>query len=560
MIARNRNAETLQEFVADVLPIQSIVWGTDSSRFFPGELSLPRYGPIAFLDISHHPAVNIADLARVYATDMPNGEGATEYAVDFWNDPNDAYVRMIFAYESPVKIEFAVVFRCTVPEQWAFLRWIAENDGTIPLADELGGPISLVGDKNPRSMLAIETDIAEQLSYFLCTCSLNVAEAKKKKSLTGLEIVMAVLEAKRYVSFEDIAAYTSALLGMPIQGAERVQFKQFQDHRDVVYAKISRPFQMLLQHVAGQKNVHVLMIQEIPHMVRGDWIQEKEYAAKETITNVPSQEEPVQEDTLPHEAFEDFTANTIAIECIVNVTNHTRRFPDETVQHLPVALLDLSQHPGIALDALVRQGIFDHDAPTYFDWTLGETSQDILIRLRCTYESSEHGHFTLLFHYQEQREFLRWTFEHGDVIPIADGKWLVHQELEKNPVLLRAQDDEFVGSLRYMLAHQVMEQEDRDPEIEEMIGIFFEVKRSLSLQELVAFVHEVLHIKVRGDHEQMIQDAFGEEDGSAVLVQQISREFQVLLLRILVLDGILSGMVNGEVYLFTQEWFDEQRK
>lgn len=43
----------------------------------------------------------------------------------------------------------------------------------------------------------------------------------------------------------------------------------------------------------------------------------------------------------------------------------------------------------------------------------------------------------------------------------------------------------------------------------------------------------------------------------ALLVQQISREFRVLLLRILVFEGITSAKYEESAYLCTEDWLAE---
>lgn len=274
MIQKRRNSETVEEFVADSVPVQQIIWGRESFHTIAREQNIPSHGPVTLLDITNHPLVNITDLSRVFKTDMQDGEGPTEYAWDYWVKPGNFLVRLILNYTSPVRVEFAIVWRCSDPEHWAFLRWVTENEGMVVLADEYAGPIPAEFDESPRNMLLIETDVAEQLGEFLCHASIVGAEQLKGQTLTGLEVVMAALEAKRFISFEDIAAQAVAVLGMNVLGRDSVILKTLQGHQSVPYTGISQPFQMLLQQVSRQRNVGVAMLDGVSHMIRLDWARE----------------------------------------------------------------------------------------------------------------------------------------------------------------------------------------------------------------------------------------------------------------------------------------------
>ena len=271
MIQRKRNAETVEEFALGAVPVKRIIWGREPRQGTPGEQNLPAHGPVALLDITGHPQVNITDLARVYQVDVRGGEGPTAYGWDYWMQPGNFLIRLTLGYTSPVRVEFSVVFRCSDPHHWTFLRWVAENQGMVVLADEFAGPIPEVFDDSVHSMLLVETDGAEQVGEVLRHVSISEAERKKGRTLTGLELVLAALEARRYISFEDVAAQAAGVLGMEVLGRERILLKTFQDHLDVPYPGISLPFQMLLYQAARQKNVGVALLDGVPHLIRLDW-------------------------------------------------------------------------------------------------------------------------------------------------------------------------------------------------------------------------------------------------------------------------------------------------
>jgi hypothetical protein len=207
---------------------------------------------------------------------------------------------------------------------------------------------------------------------------------------------------------------------------------------------------------------------------------------------------------------------------------------------MPVALLDLAEPPAINLSDLARSN-------GEFAWAVAETSDDILVRLT----RKEPAPFALCFRLSRHKEFLRWVLEHENRVPLAE------QGSDKHYVLA-TNDEDLAGSLRLICIHQMLGRVSGVPDQEQMIRMLFDVKRFLSLQELAAFASELFHIQIRGDEEQMIQNAFGETN-AALLVQEISREFRVFLLQVLVLDGIVSGHNLGETYLFTEDWLAEQR-
>jgi hypothetical protein len=273
---------------------------------------------------------------------------------------------------------------------------------------------------------------------------------------------------------------------------------------------------------------------------------------------ISSQKEaPLDRTILPRQTLEEFTADTIPVKRIVQMEISSEGSDEVNSGSLPVALFDMSKHGDINLSDLARLHIFERDASTKFDWTLAETSDDVLIRLTCTYDTPVQEQFALLLRYRQHHEFLRWVLEHNNLLPLADQEWMECQGPDKYLVLY-TNDDDLAGSLRIMLMHQVLTREQRTPDLEEMVRIIFDVKRYLSLEELTTFASEILHIPIRGHEEQMIQNAT-QGPNAALLVQQISREFRVFLLQILVLDGIATGLYQGKVHLFTEAWLKEQQ-
>jgi len=117
-------------------------------------------------------------------------------------------------------------------------------------------------------------------------------------------------------------------------------------------------------------------------------------------------------------------------------------------------------------------------------------------------------------------------------------------------------EDGFAYSLRLLRIQQLQFRERPALELEEMARVLFEVKRYLSYGELAKFASEVLEIPVRGTESELLPDAFRGPEASLHL-QQMSRQFHVLLLRVMLLDGITSGFYNETVYFFTEDWLAE---
>jgi hypothetical protein len=258
--------------------------------------------------------------------------------------------------------------------------------------------------------------------------------------------------------------------------------------------------------------------------------------------------------------IEDFTADTLPIARIVE----TRVLPAVPAVRsvggvsMPVAVLDTSRRHDIDLDDLARLHELEGDGVTEFAWDMLGTADDILIRLTLVFREPVRGQFALLFRYGQHNQFVRWVLEHGGLVPVVGQNWVEGREPE-NHLVLKADDDGFASRLRLLLLDRLLsswKRKGQPPDLEKMVLVLLGVRRFLTLEELADFARDVLKLQVRGNEEQMIQDAMQEPEG-ALLVQQISREFRVLLLRILVLDGITSAKYEETAYLCTQDWLAE---
>ena len=225
---------------------------------------------------------------------------------------------------------------------------------------------------------------------------------------------------------------------------------------------------------------------------------------------------------------------------------------------MPVAVLNTSRRPDIDLDDIARLHELGGDGVTEFAWDMLGTPDDVLIRLTLAFREPVRGQFALLFRYGQHYKFVRWVLEHGGLVPVAGQNWAESREPE-NHLVLKADDEGFASRLRLLLLHRLLsswKRKGQSPDLEKMVLALLGVRRYLTLEELADFGRDVLKLQVRGNEEQMIQDALQEPDG-ALLVQQISREFRTLLLRILVLDGITSAKYEETAYLCTEDWLAE---
>lgn len=266
-----------------------------------------------------------------------------------------------------------------------------------------------------------------------------------------------------------------------------------------------------------------------------------------------------QRATLPHQTLAEFASGTIPVTRIVWVKSGPEDAAAVSGGGMPIALLDLSRHPDFDLGHLAQQGIFERDAATEFDWAIAERAEDILLCLTCTYYSPVQGQFSLLLSYRDHHGFVRWMLEHDNLLPLAAGECFEAHGSGTPQALLSAEDDELAVSLSIMLMHQMLTRQHHTPSQEEMVRLLLDARRYISLEELSDFARDVLHLTLRGEEEQMVQNAT-EGESAALLVQQISREFRVFLLQVLVLDGITCGLYRGELHFFTEEWLAEQQR
>ena len=229
---------------------------------------------------------------------------------------------------------------------------------------------------------------------------------------------------------------------------------------------------------------------------------------------------------------EEFTAGTLPVVRILSEADQASAGTKS--EKLPVAILDASSRPDIDLGELARLHMLEGETPTVFTWDMEASPEDILIRLTCAYDQPVRVQFALLFRYSQHRAFLRWVLEHDGVVPIADQEWAEHQEPNDHLVLL-TNDEGFAYSLRLLRIRQLQFRERPALELEEMASVLFEVKRYLSYGELAKFAREVLEIPVRGTESELLPDAFRGPEG-VLQLQQMSRQFHVLLLRVMLLE------------------------
>ncbi len=251
-------------------------------------------------------------------------------------------------------------------------------------------------------------------------------------------------------------------------------------------------------------------------------------------------------------AAERFSSGVLTVARILPAAEQA--LSETNSKKVPVAIVDTSNRPDIDLGALATV-IHTEESVTLFSWDMATSADDLLIRLNCTYEKPVPIQFAVLFRYSQHREFLRWVLEHDGAVPIADRVWEGRPQPENHLVLL-TDDPGFAYSLRLQRIRQLQLGEWSEINWEDLLRTLFEIKRYLSYSELAKFANEVLEIPVRGTESEQFPDAFRGPEG-VLQLQQLSREFHVLLLRLMLLDGVTSGFFHGMVYFFTEDWLAE---
>lgn len=560
MIRKERNSNTVEEFTEGAVPVKRIIWGRDPYPSVAGDDGQnPRQGPVALLDLTDHALINITDLARQYRIDVPDGEGPTSYAWEYWNEPGNYLVRLTLSYELPVALEFSIVFQCASPDHWTYLRWIAENDGMVPLADDGAFPIPERSDEIPRTILLVQVVGVDELAIWLGGIKTAEAEVRKGERLSGLEVIMAKFEGKRYLSFSEIASALSSWLEMPYEGTETLILEALDGHESVPVRGISPQLKMVLQEVAKQENVGVVLLGGIAHMIRLDWLDEIEQRDLERTGKRVRNYFASYEDQHLRQTLEEFSVGTIPVVRCVMAKGQVNGPDEANSQTMPVALLDLLKHPDVDLRTLSQLGVFDQGAATEFAWAIAGGPDDILVRLTCTYNAPTRGQFTLLFSFLQHNAYLRWLLEHDNQVPLADTDWMEQQESDGPQVVMHASDDNLAKNLRIALIDQTLTFMSRPPSPQEMVRILFGVRRFLSLQELVTIADQMWEMPTRGNEEVRIPNAM-EGPQAHLRAQHLSHDFHDLLLWLLSQGGITSGFYKGEVHLFTNAWLEEQHE
>lgn len=217
--------------------------------------------------------------------------------------------------------------------------------------------------------------------------------------------------------------------------------------------------------------------------------------------------------------------------------------------------VDATNRPDIDLTELARLLAGGRECTTTFTWDMEASTEDMFLRLTCTYAEPLRVQFALLFSYSEHRDFLRWVLEHNGVVPIADQS-SAEPQMPDEGLLLHTNDAGFAYSLRLLRLQQLQMGERPALGLEDMLRELFAVSRWLPISELIDFAREVLEIPLSGTDSEILPDVFS----NPVVVRELnemSQQFHSLLLRLMLLDGISSGFAHGAVYFFTDDWLAE---
>ncbi len=143
---RNIQAQTIEEFTTNTIPVVRIVETHLSST----SSGLGKRGnmPVAVLDTSKRPDLDLSDLARLHELE---GDSETEFAWDMLGTPDDILIRLTWAERTSVKGQFALLFR--YGQHYQFMRWVFEHGGSVPIAG-----LNWAESQGPENHLVLEAN------------------------------------------------------------------------------------------------------------------------------------------------------------------------------------------------------------------------------------------------------------------------------------------------------------------------------------------------------------------------------------------------------------------
>jgi hypothetical protein len=201
----NEHEAMKAEFLKGALRVQGMVSGSDQRAFADASGQNNQF-LIAVLDTSNHPLMNITDLARLY--EQEDRQSLTRvlwtYVID---DPGGNLVKLTCTYQEPVALEFSVIFECNT--HWTFLRQVAEN-GVIDIADN--PPQSGQEVEEHRHLhIVLSGELVDDLTLFLRATRVGGIQKQKGKKVTDIETMLAALDAKRFMSMDEVKMIASSI-------------------------------------------------------------------------------------------------------------------------------------------------------------------------------------------------------------------------------------------------------------------------------------------------------------------------------------------------------------
>jgi hypothetical protein len=267
---RNRKSATWEEFSAGGIPVREIITGYGPPPDTPAQAQQQHL--VAVLDTAKDPRVNITDLARLHQME---GDSDTETAWDYWLGPPGYHARLIAAYTAPVALELCVVFDCE--RHWQFLRQVVEHDGAVDIADEQPGGAQESDLAEPRKHLRIFTtgEPVEDLTMFLQALSISRAQEKKGSGkLTDMEVIMAALDAKRFMSIVEARMFAETQIPIQTQGEQTLRVRILPKNEKAVIPNLSPAFKDLLLRLLDYEKVGMGLYKGEVHLLRMDWLFE----------------------------------------------------------------------------------------------------------------------------------------------------------------------------------------------------------------------------------------------------------------------------------------------
>jgi hypothetical protein len=262
----NEHEAMREAFLEGALRVQGIVSGSDRPPSADASGQRNQF-LIAVLDTSNHPLVHITDLARLH--EQEDLQSLTRvlwtYVID---DPGGNLVKLTCTYQEPVALSFSVIFECNA--HWEFLRQVVET-GVIDIADNPPQSEQEM-EEHWHLRIVVSGEPIDDLTMFLRVTRIVGLQKQKGDQVTDIEIMLAALDAKRFMSMDEVKMIASSVLQMPAEGRQSLHVRTLRANEKMAITDISPHLKNLLLRLVDNKTVTLGLIRSVVHVIRMDWL------------------------------------------------------------------------------------------------------------------------------------------------------------------------------------------------------------------------------------------------------------------------------------------------